>query len=411
MNLFGERKSESEIETLPIIMISMSRWDGEISSASISLAKTFSNNNKVFYVDYPYTLFDFFREMKFQTVRTRISALLFGVNSIKQVEGYPENLFFCTPLLVLPMNRLREGKLYDFVTFINNKILAHHIKKILKLHKIKNFIFINSFNPFYLHNISKFLNPVISVYQSRDAIEEVPGHGLNREIQCVLNYNLSIGTSKQLCSNITKRTGKEVIYFPNGGDTKLFNLVINESFKKPEELNSINTKIIGYTGAICQRIDYNLLEEISKFHSDKTIVMIGPIRDIARNKINRDKLKNVVFLGAKKIDELPQYLKYFDCTIIPFLKNNLTSGIYPLKINEYLAAGKAIVSTDFSEDVLGFKNSIFIGKTSQEFLSLINIAIESNTKELIQERMLLASQNSWEIRIKSFWDIIKYNYK
>ena len=119
-----------------------------------------------------------------------------------------------------------------------------------------------------------------------------------------------------------------------------------------------------------------------------------------------DKIPNVIFTGGKHITELPAFLQHFDMTLIPFLLNKLTKSIYPLKINEYLAAGKPVVSTSFSEDIRGFAKDIYIAQNHDEFVQLIDRAIAENTETKMQERYATAASNTWEERVKQFWEIV-----
>jgi glycosyltransferase involved in cell wall biosynthesis len=135
------------------------------------------------------------------------------------------------------------------------------------------------------------------------------------------------------------------------------------------------------------------------------LVLIGPINNTKYQRIGLDQLPNVRFIGRKSPEELPAYLKYFDCGIIPFAYNDLTKSIYPLKINEYLAAGKAVVSTAFSEDIRSFADAIFLTTTEEEFVAAIEPAIRSNTAANIQQRVAVARTNTWEARVSKFWDI------
>jgi glycosyltransferase involved in cell wall biosynthesis len=102
-----------------------------------------------------------------------------------------------------------------------------------------------------------------------------------------------------------------------------------------------------------------------------------------------------------------------DCTIIPFKYTTLTKSIYPLKINEYLAAGKAVIASNFSEDISGFKDVIYLSEKDEDFLENIDRAINENSGIKIQERIAKAQENTWEARVKSFWEILGdyYNKK
>ena len=397
--------TKKEFENLPVFITTMSRWDGDRSSASLALAKVLSRTNPVYYIDYPYSWADVWRERKLPTLKRRLPALLYGKNYLAHVTGQPANLLGATPSPVLPIYSLPAGKLYDVAAAYNNRRVAALIKKIIKEKNISDYILINSFNPTYLSHIKKYLHPTLSVYHSRDAIEEVKGHGLVKENECVQHYDMAMATSKQLCRNISARNNCEVNYFPNGGDIQLFRTAFEQDLPRPAELANITTPIIGYTGAVCQRIDYELLVKIAAANRDKTIVIVGPRQDKEFTNINLDEIPNIIFTGPKKIEQLPAYLRYFDCTIIPFVKNNLTGGIYPLKINEYLGAGRAVVTTDFSEDISTFKDHVYMAASHEEFLQFINIAIKDNDPQKMQQRLQTATGNAWEQRILLFWQL------
>ena len=176
---------------------------------------------------------------------------------------------------------------------------------------------------------------------------------------------------------------------------------------RPEELIKFSgKKIIGYTGNLEYRTDFELLKKVAEFHHDKILFLIGPVNTTEHSDVGLDKLQNVVFAGPKKITELPQYLKYFDCTLIPFKKTILTKSIYPLKINEYLAAGKPVVATDFSEDIKDFKDVAYITANDDDFLGAIQKAVDETDPGLPGRRITRASQNTWTARVEQFWNIV-----
>jgi glycosyltransferase involved in cell wall biosynthesis len=402
--------TRDEFEKLPIFVATMSRWDGDISSASLALAKVFSKNNAVYYIDFPYTLKSLWQERNLPSVKRRLPALLLGKNYLTNIPNQSEKLFAATPNVMLPVGSLPEGTLNKLFTKINNFIFARLIKRILKEKNIKDYIMLNSFNPFYLSDLQNYLNPTYSVYQSRDNIEAIKETGTAKENECAKNYHLILATSKWLIRHISKRTGKKVEYFPNGADVSMFNKAAKQVLPKPTELENIKTPIIGYTGAVCQRVDYDLLAKLAKANPDKTIVMVGPRKDKKFSSIDLDAIPNIVFTGPKTIDELPSYLQYFDCTIIPFVYNNFTAGIYPLKINEYLAAGKPVVTTNFSEDIASFGEHVYLSNTHEDFLKNVGRAIEKNNTAVANERTEVAEENDWTRRIAYFWDMAWTSY-
>jgi len=77
-----------------------------------------------------------------------------------------------------------------------------------------------------------------------------------------------------------------------------------------------------------------------------------------------------------------------------------------LKVNEYLAAGKAVVSTNFSEDIAEFKNIVYLAASHEEFINNIDKAIEEKMSK-VDERVKTAEGNTWEGRVNLFWNIVE----
>src|SRR5690606_17332527 len=144
-------------------------------------------------------------------------------------------------------------------------------------------------------------------------------------------------------------------------------------------------------------------------HRDKTLVMVEPRSVDNYRKAGLHTKPNVIFTDSKPLTSLPAYVAYADCCIIPFLCNTLTRSIYPLKINEYLSAGKPVVTTDFSEDIANFGDVAFVSGDHDAFVANIQQAIDSDTPEKAQNRVNYAAGNNWEARAKQLVELIKTN--
>jgi glycosyltransferase involved in cell wall biosynthesis len=95
-------------------------------------------------------------------------------------------------------------------------------------------------------------------------------------------------------------------------------------------------------------------------HPEWSFVLIGPIHD---RHIHFD-APNVHWLGAKPYMDLPAYLKYFDVAIMPFIPGEMIQSVDPVKIYEYMAAGKAIVTTELPS-ILPFGQALRFYKSRQ----------------------------------------------
>ena len=154
------------------------------------------------------------------------------------------------------------------------------------------------------------------------------------------------------------------------------------------------------------RIDYSLLKKVALAHPDKTLLLVGPVNSPEPKKIGLDQLPNVVLTGSRSLQDLPALMQHMDCVLIPFLANRLTRSIYPLKINEYLSAGKAVISTSFSDDIRSFADCIYLAENHDQFVQYIGEALAENDPALTMRRMEVAHCNTWEARVQQLWELV-----
>jgi len=183
---------------------------------------------------------------------------------------------------------------------------------------------------------------------------------------------------------------------------------LTETFPKPPELAGRTGKVVGFIGNLDElRVNYPLIKKTALAHPDKTFLFVGPLNNTEYLTLGLPDIPNIIFAGGKNLYELPQYLQAMDCCLIPFLCNTLTRSIYPLKINEYLSAGKPVIATNFSEDIQSFKDQIYLADTEAAFVQLIDKALESQSQQVINDRIALAESNTWTARINQFWGIME----
>ena len=392
-----------------IIYFSLFRWNNPYSSVSISMCKEFAKHGRVFYINHPISYKDLLggwsNDVEVQAAKWD---LLKGSTIIEEMKGL-ENVISVTTPLSLPINWMSEGKMYQSLRKRNEAKIRNTIQQVIEKYNIKEYIFMNCFDPFFQDILPVEHPPKINIYQCIDDISQndyTSKHGVRLEIESVKKADMTLVTSREL-RNLMSQYSDNVHIVHNAADISLFKEAVSKTYQRPAEIANVNTKIIGFTGNLdAVRINYPLLKQIAETHTDKTLLLVGPINSPEVAELGLDKMPNVILTGSKKITELPSYLHFCDCVIIPFLCNKLTKSIYPLKINEYLAAGRSVVSSDFSEDIRTFGEQIQIAQTDTEFVRLIDKAIHENTESDIAARQAVAATNTWTARVQQFWEIV-----
>jgi glycosyltransferase involved in cell wall biosynthesis len=112
-------------------------------------------------------------------------------------------------------------------------------------------------------------------------------------------------------------------------------------------------------------------------------------------------------MGNRRHEAIPRYIKSAKVTIIPYLCNMLNKSLFPMKLNEYLALGKPVVTTDFSEDLHAYEEVITIAKSINEFIDSVGILVNEKDDVIVQQRIKRASENKWADRIGHLENVIE----
>jgi len=113
----------------------------------------------------------------------------------------------------------------------------------------------------------------------------------------------------------------------------------------------------------------------------------------------------VHFLGMQPIEKLPSYLKTMDVCLIPYRKNSFTDNCFPLKLFEYLSAGKPIVASSIPS-LNKYTRYVYLSNNTEEYINNIELALTNNSAAAIRERVALAEGNSWDARLHEIAKII-----
>ncbi|MDX2128637.1 MAG: glycosyltransferase [Chloroherpetonaceae bacterium] len=382
----------------PIVMHALPRWDGPYASTSCQMAKVLSQDRLVFYVDNPFTLKDRLK----QNAQIKRRLKIWKGEAPPFLTPFPEfkNFIAISPPVIFPINALPSGLIYNAMRTFYEKAIWRVIDETLEHYQVEQFHYVNSFLPQFSH-IHSTKQVVRKFYHCVDLIEGenyIARHGVKAEADFACVADATISTSRALQERMS-RYNKHSCFVPNAADFSLFSKTTSTAI--PEDLESIKGVKIIYSGNIGLRLDYAMIYEAATLEPTWNFVFIGPIDQAKFSGEKLYTLSNVHFLGSKPYEALPTYLSHADVCLIPFEKSELTKYIYPLKINEYLATGKPVVSTSFA-NLSDFESVIYQANSATELIKAVSNALSENSNEKIEARKKVAESNTWEERAKAF---------
>ncbi|UUZ65747.1 glycosyltransferase [Polaromonas sp. P1-6] len=163
-------------------------------------------------------------------------------------------------------------------------------------------------------------------------------------------------------------------------------------------------RVLGYYGAIAEWLDVELLAETARHFPDCLLLLVGADECGARQHLTG--LPNVMFIGEVKYTELPYYLYGMDVCLLPFHVISLTLATNPVKVYEYLSAGKPVVAVKLPE-LAQFDGLVATAERYEEFISCIkDVLAAADDKVPNVARRAFASANTWDHRVEALFRVV-----
>lgn len=188
-------------------------------------------------------------------------------------------------------------------------------------------------------------------------------------------------------------------WLPNGVDLAAFQPIPN---CLPSDTSSIGAPRVGYAGVVDSRVDLALLAYCAKALPQMNFIIVGPVSADKASLSPLLSLHNVHLIGRKRYHEMPMYINSFDLCLIPHKVNRYTDGMNPLKLYEYLACGKPVVSTTVA-GVSAHSNVIEIADNPKDFANAIVSSLESDSAARSAVRRESVYAHSWSARLQYLW--------
>ena len=223
------------------------------------------------------------------------------------------------------------------------------------------------------------------------------GHVEGQVRRLVRASDLLVVTAKPLLERYGG-DARRAVQVANGFRGELFSPGAAAEGEPPAELAGLPRPILGFVGTIFAFLDFELLEQVARAHPDKSLVLVGPVESSAAAALAAlARLPNVHHVPARPQAEIPRYVAAFDVCLNVFRDARVTDSINPLKVYEYLAMGRPVVSTPMrSLRMESAGATIAFAADPAEFCAAISRCLTPAVQADAPARRAAAAPYSWD---------------
>lgn len=251
-------------------------------------------------------------------------------------------------------------------------------------------------HPFWASIADKLGMPII--YDAMDlhsGFKENSEYNLQNEKKLLSKSDIILSTSDYL-SHEFRMYDSKILSLKNAGEYHHFAPSSSTITPIPADIKKLPGPIIGYYGALADWLNVDLIEGLVKDFPHASVVLIGLVNNPSLTTLAKE-YSNLHLLGEKPYSELPKYLAQFDVCLIPFKLNKLIKATNPVKIYEYFASGKPIVTTSIPELMI-YKKLLYFADNPSSFSNAVKKALSEKSSTLKQSRRKIARTNTWSHR-------------
>jgi len=367
-------------------------WDAENRTSSHHVARWLARRFRVLYFESPGLRTPHASGRDFRKVLTKLRRFVQGPRRVE------ERLWVQT-LLHVPLHR------FVVVRALNRALTRLTVAMLKRRYHVDKPI--AWFVVPHLAAVAGSLGQALSVYYCTDDYPTMPGvdtaavrrmdDDLTRKADLVFAASATLLERKRALNSAAHLS-------PHGVDFEHFHSAQDPALRVPEDVARVQGPVVGFFGLVERWIDVDLLAWLAEQRPAWRFVMIGRVA-LPESEVPRK--ANLLFLGQRPYADLPAYGKRFDVAIIPYRLTPQVLHANPIKLREYLALGKPIVSVSTPE-IDAFADWVRIARTREEFLAALDRAVAQGLSDEERTRQLeLASTLTWDAQLEKVMRIVQ----
>ncbi len=226
-------------------------------------------------------------------------------------------------------------------------------------------------------------------YQDRyDEFTHVDSAFLRRCLRSLaIGCDVAIASAEQLAADL-RGLGANPVVVPHGVDLDRFSRPV----APPAALQALEPPIIGCVGLVDDHLDMAAIRSIAQSLDRGTVVLAGGVNtDISPLDHPR-----IVHVERRPYEEMPSFIQRFDACLVPFARNRLTQGVNPIKLREYLAAGRPVVATALPE-IEPYGDVVELVRTRDGWPAAVARALAADDEDARAIRRQRVAGESWDV--------------
>ncbi len=357
-------------------------WEGENRTSAHHLARSLASRHRMLYFECP--------GLRAPSVTGRdLRRMLQKVKLAFAAPRRPNERTEVRTLLQLPLRRFRP------IARLNEMLIRWRVRSLVRQARGTSAVTSWFLVP-HVGHLADSIGEDRSIYYCVDDHSAMPGMDVDvvrrMDDELTGRVDLVFAVSKVLFERKAS-LARRVMLAPHGVDVAHFRRAA-AGLPRPADLPP-GSPIIGYFGLVADWIDLELIQLLAERRPEWQFVMIGRI---ATSEARLPTASNVHLLGRRPYEQLPEYGAHFDVALIPYLPNEQVRNANPLKLREYLAMEKPIVSVSTPE-IDGFSDYISIAGTVDEWEKAIELELTGQHGIDSRARRTLVDGMSWERRL------------